>query len=92
MTIVIVANNKYVEFLTTLLLSIKKNIVCRIEIYVINNGLSIETKKLCKTISINSHEITFVDFEDLINTFPSEYKKLSPHFWRLFAPKLLKSL
>ncbi len=90
MTIVIVANNKYVEFLTTLLLSIKKNIVCRIEIYVINNGLSIETKKLCKTISFNSHEITFVNFEDLINTFPSEYKKLSPHFWRLFAPKLLK--
>lgn len=90
MIIVIVANNKYADFLTVLLLSIKKNISNKPDIYIINNGLSIETKKTSKLISLNSFKITFIDIDDCFKLFPAEYRKLSPHFWRLFAPKLLK--
>jgi len=87
--IVTSANEKYIDFLVVLVISLSKHLTIPIEFNIIHDGFSNQSKTLLENLSRDKLDLHFIympDFKDktLFGNYLSD-----PHFWRLIAPHIL---
>lgn len=88
-TVVVAANNNYSDFLSVLLISLKKNFQSYFEVFVVTDGLTKETQTKLKNISRNEFELNFLFLTDFQNKISFGDRIIDPHYWRLVAPHIL---
>jgi len=87
--IVTSANEKYIDFLVVLIISLIKHLAYPFEFHIIHDGFSKKSMKLLQNISNNKLKLHFIYIPDYKDTVLFGDFLSDPHFWRLIAPHIL---